>query len=82
NQILDIAFFLEHVLTNNRNELFDFDFILRSTIVLHGGEQMACTSARHQTQQYTHDKHPKNFPSLPRSANKKTMQHMTIIRKP
>jgi hypothetical protein len=55
NQLLDFGFFVHHVLASYRIEFFDFDFIRSSALVLIGGVEMACVSARHQTDQFTHD---------------------------
>lgn len=55
NQLLDFGFFVDHVLANPRIEFFDFDFVRSGALVLISGVEMACTSARHQTDQFTHD---------------------------
>ena len=45
----------KNVLANPRIEFFDFDFVRSGALVLISGVEMACTSARHQTDQFTHD---------------------------
>jgi hypothetical protein len=55
NQLLDFGFFVHHVLASYRIEFFDFDFVRSSALVLIGGVEVACVSARHQTDQFTHD---------------------------
>jgi hypothetical protein len=55
NQLLDFGFFVDHVLTNNRIEFFNFDFVRSRALVLVGGVEVAGVSGRHQTDQFTHD---------------------------
>jgi hypothetical protein len=55
NQLLDFAFFVDHVLANNRIEFFDFDFIRSGALVLVGSVEMTSTGTRNQSDQFTHD---------------------------
>src|SRR5471032_346622 len=55
NQLLDFAFFVDHVLANNRIIFLDLDFVRGSTLVLVGSVEVTSTGARDQTNQFTHD---------------------------
>jgi hypothetical protein len=55
NQLLDFAFFVDHVLANNRIEFFDFDFVRSGALVLVGRVEVTGTSTRNQSDQFTHD---------------------------
>jgi hypothetical protein len=55
NQLLDFAFFVDHVLTNNRIKFLDLDFVRSSALVLVGSVEVTSTGARNQTNQFTHD---------------------------
>jgi hypothetical protein len=55
NQLLDFAFFVDHVLANNRIKFLDLDFVRGSTLVLVGSVEVTSTGARNHSNQFTHD---------------------------
>src|SRR5699024_1293339 len=61
-EILDIRFFVDHVLTNNWIEFFQFQFFRLSTFVLRSGIEVTSTSRRNQldflTNTFRHDLFP------------------------
>jgi len=58
HQLLDFAFLVDHVLTNNRIIFLDLDFVRSSALVLVSRVEMTSTGARDQTNQFTHDLAP------------------------
>jgi hypothetical protein len=58
NQLLDFAFFVDHVLANARVEHFLFELVRGSTLVLVGSVEVTSTGARDHSNQFTHDKAP------------------------
>ena len=55
NQLLDFAFFVDHVLANARVEHFLFELVRGSTLVLVGSVEVTSTGARDHSNQFTHD---------------------------
>jgi hypothetical protein len=58
NQLLDFAFFVDHVLANARVEHFLFELVRGSTLVLVGSVEVTSTGARDHSNQFTHDLAP------------------------
>jgi hypothetical protein len=54
-KLLDFAFFVDHVLTNNWIKLFDFHLFWHGALVLVSGVEMTSTSRRVQTNFFAHD---------------------------
>src|SRR5690606_27753032 len=80
-QLLDLGFFIHHMLASNGIELLDLHFLRHSALVLGRGVEVTRTRAGFQFDFFTHDLFPYTFSPRARiSARTASMPFLSMVR--